>query len=157
MTASAARERARAIQIALGRRRETDEERAAYTLSRGWAAYRELMVRKVEDGQKSAATLANYDRAYRHVEDWAEKPLAAISASTEMVQLRFMTTKNAPRWRRRALRRTVTVLVLPRTVLLYPGLLARATEIACCLGASPTAPAMRCSSCKGGHRRGLGS
>lgn len=90
MSASAARERAKALQIALGKRRDPQvDDRPTYTLGRGWAAYRELMVRKVDDGQKSAATLANYDRAFRHVEDWAERPLAEISASTEMVQLRF--------------------------------------------------------------------
>lgn len=88
MSASAARERARAVQIELGRRKPKAEP-DAYTLRRGWDAYRELMARKVEAGEKSAATLANYDRAFRHVEDWAEKPLAEISASTEMVQRRF--------------------------------------------------------------------
>lgn len=90
MSASVARERAKAIQIALGKRRDPEvEEKPNYTLGRGWAAYRDLMVRKVADGQKSAATLANYDRAYLHVEDWADRPLAEISASAEMVQLRF--------------------------------------------------------------------
>lgn len=88
MSASAARERARAVQIELGRRKPKAEP-DAYTLRRGWDAYRELMARKVEAGEKSAATLANYDRAFRHVEDWAERPLAEISASTEMVQRRF--------------------------------------------------------------------
>ncbi|MEM0988689.1 MAG: tyrosine-type recombinase/integrase [Pseudomonadota bacterium] len=88
MSVSAARERARAVQIELGKRRPR-EEPDAYTLQRGWDAYRELMVRKVAAGEKSAATLANYDRAYRHVEDWAGKPLAEISGSTEMVQRRF--------------------------------------------------------------------
>lgn len=88
MSASAARERARAVQIELGRRKPKAEP-DAYTLRRGWDAYRELMARKVEAGEKSAATLANYDRAFRHVEDWADKPLAEISASTEMVQRRF--------------------------------------------------------------------
>lgn len=90
MSASVARERAKALQIALGKRRDPEvEDKPNYTLGRGWAAYRDLMVRKVEDGVKSAATLANYDRAYLHVEDWAERPLAEISASAEMVQLRF--------------------------------------------------------------------
>lgn len=88
MSVTAARERARSLQIELGARKPKAEP-DAYTLRRGWGAYRELMVRKVDAGEKSAATLANYDRAFRHVEDWAEKPLAEISASTEMVQRRF--------------------------------------------------------------------
>lgn len=88
MNASAARERARAVQIELGKRRPR-EEPDAYTLRRGWDAYRDLMVRKVAAGEKSDATLANYDRAYRHLEDWGDKTLAEISASTELVQRRF--------------------------------------------------------------------
>lgn len=88
MSASAARERARAVQIELGKRRSKPEAED-YTLGRSWNAYRELMQRKVKAGEKSAATLANYELAFRHVEDWANKPLAEISASTEMVQRRF--------------------------------------------------------------------
>jgi integrase len=88
--ASAARERAKEIQIALGKRRDTaPDAQREYTLRMGWEAYRELMVRKVAAGERSAATLENYTRAFRHVEDWADKSLAELSGSAELVQRRF--------------------------------------------------------------------
>lgn len=87
MSVTAARERARAPRIELGARTPRAEPDAS-RLRRGWGAYRARMVRKVDAAEKSAATLANHDRAFRHVEDWAEKPLAEISASTERVQRR---------------------------------------------------------------------
>lgn len=53
MSVTAARERARSLQIELGARKPKAEP-DAYTLRRAWGAYRELMVRKVDAGEKSA-------------------------------------------------------------------------------------------------------
>ncbi|QGY00192.1 hypothetical protein EI983_18750 [Roseovarius faecimaris] len=89
MTAEEARRLAAAAKVDILRAEPMRSGRPSYTLGSGWAALRELMVAKVEAGERSPWTLENYDRAFAHVRDWADKPLAELSDRSDLVQARF--------------------------------------------------------------------
>lgn len=91
LTAEEARKLARRAKLDLPQEvaQPAREERPGHTLGSGWAALRAVMVGKVEAGSRSPATLANYDRAFAHVADWADMPLAELSDRSDLVQERF--------------------------------------------------------------------